>query len=100
MFITVMNKEIRKWWESHRMIFNIYTVITGVICLVLMTFFNSAAVSFFMLPFVILYLLCLNVMYTLFYIMFCRHATGDCSSLKAKAFNKIVSCAVLANVLL
>lgn len=51
---------------SHRLPFNIYTVTTGALCMVPMKFLNSASVIFFMLPFGLFYLLCLNVIYTFF----------------------------------
>ncbi|SEN39131.1 hypothetical protein SAMN04488505_11040 [Chitinophaga rupis] len=95
-----MNKDIKKWWESHRLLFNIYTIITGVLCMVLMKFFNSASVNFFMLPFGVFYLSCLNIVYTLFYVINYRHAVDNSSGLNARAFNKIVVCVVLANILL
>jgi hypothetical protein len=95
-----INKDIKKWWESHRLPFNIYTVTTGVFCMVLMKFFNSASVNFFMLPFGLFYLLCLNIIYTLFYIIFYRRALDSSNSLNAKVFIKVVVFAVLANVLL
>ncbi len=95
-----MNKDIKKWWESHRLLFNIYTVTTGVLCMVLMKFFNSASVNFFMLPFGLFYLLCLNVIYTLFYIIFYRHASNNSDNLNTKIFIKVLVFAVLANVLL
>ncbi len=95
-----MNKDIKKWWESHRLPFNIYTVTTGVFCIVFMKFFNSASVNFFMLPFGLFYLLCLNIIYTLFYTIFYRRALDSSNSLNTKVFIKVVVFAVLANFLL
>jgi hypothetical protein len=33
----VMNREIKKWWESHRLKFNVYIIVTGLLCPVLIS---------------------------------------------------------------
>lgn len=61
------SEDIIRWWESRRLKYNAYAVFSGVLCLVGMKVFNSASVNFFMLPILVLYLLALNVAYTIRY---------------------------------
>lgn len=60
-------EDIIRWWESRRLKYNAYAVFSGVLCLVGMKVFNSASVNFFVFPILVLYLLALNVAYTIRY---------------------------------
>lgn len=64
-----MNLKSIKWWEVQRIKFNGCTILAMILCFIPMKLLNSASVNFFMLPVVLVYLLILNLMYTVCYLI-------------------------------
>ncbi|GAA3924861.1 hypothetical protein GCM10022209_17690 [Chitinophaga oryziterrae] len=62
----ILRKEIIRWWEGRRFLYNLVVIVGMIVCLVIMKQLNSASVNFFMLPFLILYVLGLNIIYTIY----------------------------------
>jgi hypothetical protein len=57
-------KTIIKWWEGKRRFrFNLAFIGSGIACLVAVFFINRAAVNFFMLPWLFIYVLAGNCFY-------------------------------------
>jgi hypothetical protein len=93
----ILNKEVIKWWESKRWMYNILTIISGIICLIIMKFINNAAVNFFMLPFWIIDLVIFNILYTIFY----TKKTHDNNVKRRKTvLRAVIGFTILLNVIL
>ncbi len=64
-----LSKEIIYWWEKKRITYNLFSIGTGLLCLIFLYFLslylNHPIYFFFLLPFAILYLVFLNIIYTL-----------------------------------
>lgn len=91
---------MKKWWETRRLVFNVYIILSGLLCLITMRLLNRASVNFFMAPFLLFYLLLLNIGYTLFYILFCKRVEQDDINLIKRKFNGLVIGVILVDILL
>jgi hypothetical protein len=102
-----LSKEIIKWWENRRIRFNIYSVLTGLVCLIILyilsIYLNHPIYFFFMIPSIIVYLLFLNIMYLVGWFLFeivaisLKHK-GSIDKLRNKFFVSMIGIAVLMNV--
>lgn len=80
-------------WKANLWKYNLYAVASGLLCLILMKAVNGASVNFFMFPFLIVYLLGLNIVYVLFYRFVPR--IGE-----KKAFRGIIWGTIVLNIFL
>ena len=58
------------FWERRRKTFNLYAISSGIGCLIIMRLFNNASVNFFMLPFLGVYFVVLNIGYTMAFVLY------------------------------
>jgi hypothetical protein len=56
---------IIKWWESRRLLYNLYNLCALIIGILLIICFNPSIVNFFIIPFIISYGVLLNFVYFL-----------------------------------
>ena len=61
--------QVVKWWESRRFIFNVYNVFALFIGLLAVYISIPSLLNFFLLPFIILYGIVINVVYLLGWII-------------------------------
>jgi hypothetical protein len=58
-----------KWWESKRFIFNIFNLVSLLLGILIVYFFNRSLLNFFLIPFILSYGILINVVYLLGWII-------------------------------